>query len=206
MKRCIIIGGAPINNYELIKNKLNNNDFFIYCDSGLIHQKKLGYEPNLIIGDFDSHPNPNLEIETIALPCEKDDTDTYFAVKEAIKREFDEFILIGVIGNRLDHSLANLSILLYLDKHQKYGKILDDYSEIEIVKNEPKYIPDSFSYFSILSAGDIISGVSIENAKYGLNKAQITNYYAYGVSNEVEPGKQAKVKIDEGIAFLIKVY
>lgn len=38
------------------------------------------------MGDFDSHNNPNLDVETIVLPCEKDDTDTVFAVKEALKR------------------------------------------------------------------------------------------------------------------------
>ena len=41
--------------------------------------------PSLIVGDFDSHENPHLAVETIVLPCEKDDTDTVFAVKEDSK-------------------------------------------------------------------------------------------------------------------------
>ena len=86
MKRCVIVGGADINNYEYIKNCLHNDDFIVFCDSGLKHLKGLGVSPNLIVGDFDSHDNPNLEVETIVLPCEKDDTDTVFAVKEALKR------------------------------------------------------------------------------------------------------------------------
>jgi len=84
MKRCVIIGGAEINNYKHIISKLRADDFFIYCDSGLRHLVALGKQPSLIVGDFDSHDNPSMDVETIMLPCEKDDTDTVFAVKEAI--------------------------------------------------------------------------------------------------------------------------
>lgn len=206
MKRCIIIGGAPINNYDYINSQIQEEDFLIYCDSGLIHLNKIKHQPNLIVGDFDSHVNPNIDVETIVLPTEKDDTDTVFGVKEGIKRGYEEFILVGVLGNRFDHSLGNLSILLLLDKEEKCGKIIDDYSVIEIVKNTPKYVENTFSYFSLLSVTPIISGVTIENAKYGLNGAEITNYFPIGVSNEVLEGKCAKVTVEEGIALLIKVF
>lgn len=206
MKRCVIIGGAPISNYEYIKNKLNKDDYLIYCDSGLKHIDGLERKPNLIVGDFDSCDNPNLNIETIVLPCEKDDTDTVFGVKEGLKRGFDEFLLIGVVGKRLDHTLGNLSILLMLEKEGKNAKLIDNYSECELVIKHPKYITDEFSYFSLLSLTQITKGVSIENAKYGLNKAEIANYYQYGVSNEVIKGKVAKVSIDEGMLLLIKVF
>ena len=98
MKRCVIVGGADINNYEYIKSCLRNDDFIVFCDSGLKHLESLQVNPGLIVGDFDSHNNPHLGVETIVLPCEKDDTDTVFAVKEAIKRGFDDFLLIGVVG------------------------------------------------------------------------------------------------------------
>ena len=67
----------------------------------------LGVKPDLIVDDFDSHQNPNLDVETIVLPCEKDDTDTVFAVKEAIKRGFDDFLLIVVVGARRPESVSN---------------------------------------------------------------------------------------------------
>ena len=86
-----------------------------------------------------------MDVETIVLPCEKDDTDTLFAVKEALKRGFEDFILIGVVGARLDHTLGNVSILLHLDSLGNKGKIIDDYSEMEIVSKEPAYIDDSYS-------------------------------------------------------------
>lgn len=204
MKRCVIVGGAGINNYDYIRSRLCADDYIVFCDSGLMHFEPLQVKPSLIVGDFDSHDNPHLDVETIVLPCEKDDTDTVFAVKEAIKRGFDYFLLIGVVGARLDHTLGNVSILLYLDSIGKKGTIIDDYSEMEIVSNEPAYIEDSYAFFSLLNVSGTAKGITIENAKYLLNNAEITCEYQYGVSNEVLPGKTAKVSILEGKLLLIK--
>ncbi|MBQ2431924.1 MAG: thiamine diphosphokinase, partial [Peptococcaceae bacterium] len=74
-KRCVIIGGADINNYDYIRTCFTKDDFFIFCDSGLKHLEGLQVMPSLIVGDFDSHENPHMDVETIVLPCEKDDTD-----------------------------------------------------------------------------------------------------------------------------------
>ena len=130
MRRCVIVGGADINNYGFIREKLCADDYVVFCDSGLKHLQHLHTKPSLIVGDFDSHDNPRLDTETIVLPREKDDTDTVYTVKEAIKRGFDDFLLIGVAGARLDHTLGNVSILLYLDSLGKKGCIIDDYSEM----------------------------------------------------------------------------
>ena len=206
MKRCVIVGGADINNYEYTKSCLHNDDFIVFCDSGLKHLESLQVKPGLIVGDFDSHDNPHLDVETIVLPCEKDDTDTVFAVKEAIKRGFDDFLLIGVVGARLDHTLGNVSILLMLDKAGKKGKIIDDFSEMEIISNEPAYVDDSFAYFSLLNITGVAKGITIENAKYPLVNAEITSEYQYGISNEVLQGNKAKVGVKKGELLLIKCY
>ena len=205
MKRCVIVGGADINNYKYIKSCLNKDDYIIFCDSGLKHLESLKVKPGLIVGDFDSHDDPHLDAETIVLPCEKDDTDTVFAVKEAAKRGFDDFLLIGVIGARLDHTLGNVSILLYLDSLGKKGRIIDDYSEMEIVSSEAVYINDSYAFFSLLNITGTAKGITVENAKYPLNNAEITCEYQYGVSNEVVSGKVAKVTVAEGKLLLVKI-
>ncbi len=204
MKRCVIVGGADIGNYEYIRDMLSAEDYIIFCDSGLRHMGQLQFKPSLIVGDFDSHENPQLDVETIVLPCEKDDTDTVYAVKEAVKRGFDTFLLIGVVGGRLDHTLGNVSILLYLDSIGKKGSIIDDYSEIEIVSSPPAHISDRYAFFSLLNITGCAKGVTIQNAKYPLEDAEITCEYQYGVSNEVLPGKTAVVSVGEGKLLLIK--
>lgn len=202
--RCVIVGGADINNYGFLRETLCADDYVVFCDSGLKHLDGLQIEPSLIVGDFDSHVNPHLDVETIVLPCEKDDTDTVFAVKEAVKRGFEDFLLVGVVGARLDHTLANTSILLYLDSLGKKGRIIDDYSEMEIVSSEPISISEEFSFFSLLNITGCAKGITVTGAKYPLQDAEITCEYQYGVSNEVLAGESATVSVKEGKLLLIK--
>ncbi len=205
MKRCVIIGGAEINGADATRSYLTDNDFYIFCDSGLYHADKLGIKPDLIIGDFDSHPRPNTDIETITLPREKDDTDTVYAVKEAIRRGFSDFLFIGVVGGRLDHTLGNTSILLMLHSKGMKAKIVDDYSEMEICDSATHYIDESFSYFSLLNIDGVCGGVTERNVKFPLENAEITAEYQYGISNEILPGKIAEVSVSQGRALLIKI-
>ena len=206
MQRCVIVGGAGINACDRIKKLLSPEDFVICCDSGLKHRAALGITPDLIVGDFDSHPNPDLEAETIVLPCQKDDTDTVFGVKEALRRGFEEFLLIGVVGERLDHSLGNVSILLYLDSLGKKATLADDYSLMEIVSKKPVYVGGEFSFFSLLNISGTARDITIENAEYPLNGGEITCEYQYGISNRVLPGKTAKVTVGKGRLLAVKVF
>ena len=206
MGRCVIVGGADIGNYSFIREQLCADDYVIFCDSGLKHLEQLQVKPSLIVGDFDSHENPHLDVETIVLPCEKDDTDTVFAVKEAIKRGFDNFLLIGVVGARLDHTLGNVSSLLYLDSLGKKGCIIDNYSEMEIVSDKPVSICDQYAFFSLLNITGCAKGITITGAKYPLADAEISCEYQYGVSNEVLPGNVSTVSVKDGRLLLIKIY
>ena len=205
MKKCVIVGGADIRDYGRIRELLTEEMVFIFCDSGLRHMEALGRKPDLIVGDFDSPENPHMDVETIVLPHVKDDTDTVFAVKEALRRGFEEFLLIGVVGGRLDHTLGNVAILLMLDSAGKKAVIADDYSDMEIVSRERALIPDRYSYFSLLNITGTAKGVTIRNALYPLSDAEITCEYPIGVSNEVLPGKTAEVTVKEGRLLIIKV-
>ena len=204
-ERCVIVGGADIGNYPVIRELLAPGDFTVYCDSGLKHMDGLGVKPSLIVADFDSYDDPHMDVETIVLPHVKDDTDTVFAVKEALRRGFEEFLLIGVVGGRLDHTLGNVAILLMLDSAGKKAVIADDFSDMEIVSRERALIPDRYSYFSLLNITGTAKGVTIRNALYPLSDAEITCEYPIGVSNEVLPGKTAEVTVKEGRLLIIKV-
>ena len=204
MSRCVIVGGADIRDYPRAKGFLRSDDFVIYCDSGLRHMASLGAAPGLIVGDFDSHENPALPVETIVLPCEKDDTDTFFAVKAAVSRGFADFLLLGVIGGRLDHTLANVSVLLWLHRQGKTALAVDDYSEMEIVSRKPASISDRFRFFTLLPLAGRAEGVTVKNAKYPLDNAASGCDEPYGVSNEPLPGKTAEVSAEQGELLLIK--
>ncbi len=92
MKRCVIVGGADINNYDYIKTKITDNDYVVFCDSGLKHMKELGISPSLIIGDFDSH-----KIRILMLKL------SYSLVKRMIQ------ILYMLLKRRAKEALTNFS-------------------------------------------------------------------------------------------------
>ncbi|MCR4822528.1 MAG: thiamine diphosphokinase [Treponema sp.] len=206
MQRCLIIGAAPISNYEKVSSYIKKDDFVIVCDGGLNHLAKLKVSPNLIIGDFDSHENPSLPVETIVLPHEKDDTDSVFALKTALSRGYRDFLFIGMLGARLDHSLGNLYMLLKCHNEKASALMLDDFSEMEILAQRPLEIPDTFAYFSLLNITGKAEGITIKNALYNLEEGQILQDYQYGISNEVLPGKTAWLSVKEGCLLLIKVW
>lgn len=203
MKRCVIVCGAPIGDYESVRCRIPSDAISIFCDCGLRHAEKLGIAPDLIVGDFDSYEKPDTAIETIVLPREKDDTDSVYAVRQALARGFDDITLVGAIGARFDHSFGNIAILIRLDKLGIPARIIDDYSEMEIVSDRGE-VSDSYPFFSILNVDGTPHGISVKNAKWELDNAEITPEYQYGVSNEVTPGKTAVISVREGHVLLVK--
>ena len=205
MARCVIVGGADIKNYDRIKNIFRDDDEFVFCDSGLKHEDALNVHPLLIVGDFDSFDKPERGEEIIVLPCEKDDTDTFFAAKTALERGYTEFLLIGVIGGRLDHTLANVSLLLYLFDNGAIGEIYDDYSRMCIVGKSKVKVSKDAKFFSLNNCDGDAHGVNIENAKYQLKDATVTSSYTYSVSNELLDGLEATVNVEKGRMLLVEV-
>ena len=84
MSRCVIVSGAEIGDYAAVRKYFKNDDFNIFCDCGLRHQKELGIKANLIVGDFDSYTGEIDCEKTIKFPVKKDYTDSALAIEYAI--------------------------------------------------------------------------------------------------------------------------
>ena len=207
MRRFVIIGGAEIRNYELIRSYFTQNDYYVYCDCGLKHQQALGVMPDLVIGDFDSHTQPEGMHNVIVLPVMKDDTDTIYAVKEGMRRGYDNFLLIGATGGRQDHNLGNIYALLMLAKSGKKAMIIDDYGEMSIITSgETRSVKYGWRFFSLLNISGTAKGITITGAKFNLNDAEITPEYQYGISNEVlSQENDAVISLREGYLLLVCV-
>ena len=200
--RAVVIGGGEISSYSLIKSYLKSDDYFIFCDSGLYHKEKLGVRIDKVIGDFDSHPVPQ-GIESVILPSVKDDTDSLSGVKMAFELGFIDFLLLGMTGRRMDHTLANIYLLDFIEKKGGKGVIVDDWCQMEIVGSEKKAIPDTFPYFSLIAWKGRAEGINILNAAYPLQNAVIDSSYQYGISNEPKKGGSI-VWVEKGSLLLIK--
>ena len=204
--RCVIVGGAEIRNYDLIRSYLKPDDYIIFCDCGLRHSDSLRVSPSLVIGDFDSSPMPKDTDNVIILPCVKDDTDTIFAVKESIRRRFSDVLMLGVTGGREDMTLGNIYALLMLKMNGIPAMIAGDYSEMSIITaGESVKVADIWRCFSLLNISGLASGITITGAKYPLDDGTITPEYQYGISNETLPGHDAEISLKEGNLLLVCV-
>ena len=90
----------------------------IYCaDGGANHLEALGIFPLEIWGDLDSvtkeiiekYRNNNVRIKKF--PKDKDYTDGELILQHISKLNYDEIIIIGGLGGRIDHLLTNLNLI-----------------------------------------------------------------------------------------------
>lgn len=197
MKKCLIISGAPEEDIEYYKSYIESR-FIISADSGYQKCLKLNIIPDLIIGDFDSSAKPVTDIETIVLPVRKDDTDTFFAVKEAIKRGFNDIIIIGGIGSRFDHTYCNILALDYCLDNNVKAVLLNKYNKIEIHNKAFSFDKKEYSAFSFYALfGDCI-GLTTRGTQYDLTDytlkcncplAQSNSFKDNRVSVDIKKGK-----------------
>lgn len=204
LQRWVIISGASISDYSFLRRQINDDDFIVACDSGLRHLEFLQLKADLVVGDFDSH-KPVDGPEVIQLPVKKDDTDTAYAVKEGLKRGVQSFLLLGVLGGRIDHSLANLALMLKVFRLGCQIVALDDYSEVQILGQREQEITDQWSFFSLMNLTGSASGVCIRGALWKLENGSMPDDDPYGISNQVVSGGVATVSVKQGELVLVKV-
>lgn len=203
MASCLIIT-SYLEDLEKYKIDDINYDYIICADGGYKIACKLNITPNLIIGDFDSSmPPSDSNIFIITLPKEKDVTDTEACLKKAIDIGFNNITILGGIGGRLDHTLANLALLnkysnpnlsITILTYQNYVFLLDN-SSATIRKNNYKYL-------SIISQSDISEEIFIKGVKYPLSHAILNNATTLGISNEITHDK-AIIRVDNGKLLVI---
>ncbi len=184
-----------------------NIEYIICADGGLEKVKKLGFIPNLILGDFDSvdpkvlEEYKNLNIETVTYPSEKDYTDMELAISHAVKIGFKEIILIGASGTRLDHTVANM---LLIERYYKKGiniKILDNNNSIQVVTNSITIPFKNNHYVSVIPISENIEGLTLKGFKYPLNNVNVDRGSTLCISNELIEN-EGVIQINKGSAFV----
>lgn len=206
MRRCVIFGGGEITDLRYTEGILQKEDYIICADRGYAYCSMMNLIPNLVLGDFDSYNgqiNPSCEI--LSYPVEKDDTDTMLAVKEAIRRGYHEVIMVGMLGGRLDHTLANIQTVVYAVQHGASAWIMDKSCRITAL-HDGQSLGVGYErgfHFSVFCHTDKAEGVFIQNAKYELEDAQITNGFPIGVSNSFLPGEDAVISVKTGTLVIV---
>lgn len=205
--RCVIISGSPDTNVEEIKSLCTSDDFIVCADSGYSFAKKAGLTPNVIIGDFDSLKEELPQnTEVVKLNTHKDDTDTEHCVMECIRRGYKDFLLLGSIGGRTDHTFANIATLAFLSEYNYNGIARNNGEEIRILK-EGSYEMNNKKglIFSVFPYGCESVNVTYKGAEYMLNNKTLTYNVSRGISN-VFVDDEAEITINRGRAILLTYY
>lgn len=207
--RAAIISNGRIEDCTLLASALSKADIVICADGGARHAVKIGIIPDVLIGDLDSINKDTLEgfnkknIKVLTYPQEKDQTDTQLAVEYAVKIGAKEIILLGCIGSRFDHTLANVSLLIWLLKRGIKGVMIDSNNEIHIMDRYLEIYGEAGEKLSLLPVTPKVKGVVTKGLKYSLNDGELRFETPIGVSNEfVSP--RAEIVIKEGILLVIK--
>ena len=198
---CLIISGAPECYFPVSFTK---EDFVIACDAGYIHAQRADIVPDVIIGDFDSYLGdlPG-GVEIIRTKPEKDDTDTMMALKLAIRRGYRRIMLVGALGGRIDHMLANISLIAFAATKGADLQIVDGHHQIFAVRDGKRRVPrSSWRNLSVFAFDTECTGVTLRGVKYPLEGAVLTNTFALGVSNEFTEDI-AEISVESGILIVV---
>lgn len=207
----LIISGGDIEE-EFLKCfiKKQKIDNIIVADRGLEILNRINLTPNYIIGDFDSVDESILneykdkEIEILKLNPEKDYTDTHMALKLAIKLKSSQIYILGALGKRMDHAIANIHILKEALDNNIKCKIIDKSNEIELITSGTNDVRNSeYRYISLIPLTTEVTGITLKGFKYLLDDAILEIGHSIGVSNEIL-SNEAKIIIKTGILIMIK--
>ncbi|MDY3618102.1 thiamine diphosphokinase [Agathobaculum sp.] len=204
-RHALIFAAAPETEYGYIRSFLAEYpDAVIACaDGGLRHARALGLRADFMVSDCDSFSETEAS-EVLRLKPEKDDTDTQSCLREVFRRGCREATLVCATGGRIDHMLANLSLLEEAYALGGQLTVLDRQNKVVLHQggHQKFKMTGNYSYFSIVPLDSVLTGVSIENAKYPLDHVTVTRSGMITISNEAL-GSVFSIDIAEGRALVV---
>ena len=205
--KILILTNGEYGDYTFCNQK-EKFDYIICADRGLYHAKVLGLTPDLIVGDFDSTDEKDLDyfkekgVEIETLNTHKDETDTEIAVLRAIQKGATEVIVYGGLGSRLDHSLANVHLLYKLLRKGIKGKLVSLNHTVYLAEKYQLIEGEKGDLVSLIPFSGEVKGVTTESLAYPLKNAEMNIGTSLGISNVLE-ADSAKIWIGEGILIVI---
>lgn len=207
--KSLIISGGSIEDYNFLKKLVDKHNFIICADSGLDHMIKINVKANLVVGDLDSISEEGLEfvkdskINILKYPAQKNKTDTELAIDYLMDMGVSDINLTGVIGSRLDHSLANIYLLKKLYDRDIKAKIINENNIAQYV-SEKLVLEKREDYFvSIIPISLNGIEVSLDGFLYSLENDFIEFGSSLGISNEIVD-RFGTVTIHKGEALILE--
>jgi thiamine pyrophosphokinase len=163
----------------------------VCADGGARHLEAAGILPVLIVGDMDSLDSASQRYyeakgcRIIRHPRRKDETDTELALHEAFRMEPAEVWIWGALGHRVDHALANISLLLQGKQEGIEVKLIDEWCEVFLIDRRRVLEGEMGQTVSLFPYGGPAVGVTLTGFEFPLTKAVMEIGRPYGVSNRL---------------------
>jgi thiamine pyrophosphokinase len=211
MKACILLNGE-VKDTNFIKDIIDNEDYkYIICaDGGAKHLYKLNIIPNYIIGDLDSLEESIIGyykskgVSFKKFPQRKDETDTQLCIHLAKDLGVSDIHLIGALGGRIDHTIANVNLMYYVKAIGINPIIKNSEEDIYIIESESININGKKGdIISIIPIREDVKGVTLEKLEYPLKDATIKFGNPIGISN-VMRSNECSIKANSGSLLIIK--
>jgi thiamine pyrophosphokinase len=208
-KRAVIISNGKVINKQFYIKMIKESDYVIAANGGSKHAKSFGLIPDIIIGDLDSISkkdylfflNNGSDFKKYA-PI-KDKTDTHLAFEHAMECRFKEILLLCVFGNRLDHMLANIFLLMRIVEADINVKTVDEFHEIILICKLGRIEGNIGDIVSLIPLTPTVSGIKLSGLKFAPKKGRLKMTETLGISN-VLTKKLATITINKGKLLLIK--
>lgn len=205
--RTAIIANGEINDYIATKQKLQSAEYIIACDGGLRHAETMGLWPDAIIGDLDSAPAGYLlacrakNIPVHTYPTEKDDTDLALAVTYALAKPVSSIIIVGALGGRVDHLVANFHVLAMAKGIPT--EIWDENTSVQLVFDKIRLPKEDYQTVSLIPLSTEVTGITTHGLAYPLANEPLCLGKVRGVSNYYN-ADEAEIAIENGVLLVIR--
>lgn len=210
MRAVLILANGVWGENDLLSNLAKEADYIITVDGAWEKLKRCGldFQVHLLIGDLDSLNQNKLQVsdnvEVKKYPHQKDKTDLELAVDEAIKLNPRKITIFGALGNRIDHTLANILMLEKMARRNIRGKIINDPHRIYTVfpGYSLKFTAKINDTISLISITKNVEGISTEGLKYVLKNESLYRTPTRGISN-LAISSSIKIENKRGILLVI---
>ena len=202
--RALIFVNGNLPNLDASRSLLRDEDFIIGADGGTRHALKLGLVPSVIIGDLDSLGSANLpaDVEVRQFPEDKDETDLELALLYARERGFEEILLIGGLGGRIDQTLGNLSLLSDPVWDSVDVRMDDGVEEIFFARDQAEIHGRIGELVSLLPWGGDVVIANTKGLRWALSNETLYAHQTRGISNEMT-AFNAAVEIEKGLLLMV---
>jgi thiamine pyrophosphokinase len=177
---------------------VQHNPFIVCADGGANRLRRWKIRPHIIIGDLDSliplTKRVFSDIETLHMP-DQNTTDLEKVLEYLIDHRYSRAVVVGATGNQIDHTLANISIMLKFR-----GKIdllfKDTEFDVFIVEGATTLTTVPGQRLSLMPIG-LCSGITTVGLRYTLSDESMAFGVREGISNEAT-GEKVTVSVRDG--------